>query len=88
MNKLVSKNPVQRFKQGRKIEKFQFGKQVKYKGVTYTLDKDNTFTYMDNGKAKKANLITDVRLNRSGLPRPEIINSLCMYSVIDEHGGK
>ena len=33
MNKLVSKNPVQRFKQGKKIEKMQFGKNFKRVGT-------------------------------------------------------
>ena len=33
MNKLVSKNPIQRFKQGRKIVKAQFGTTVRQDGV-------------------------------------------------------
>lgn len=33
MNKLVSRNPIQRFKQGRKIEKFQLGKNFKKVGT-------------------------------------------------------
>ena len=33
MNKLVSKNPIQRFKQGKKIEKFQLGKNFKRVGT-------------------------------------------------------
>ena len=46
MNKLISRNPVQRFKQGRKIKKCGGGDLINYHGQTYTISPSGSGIYV------------------------------------------
>ena len=73
MNKLISRNPIQRFKQGRKIVKAQFGLDNTFKLLSDTAEKTaEREKYWADEEARKARAAYDRQMKSSKKPKTNV----------------